>query len=38
MNFLKRGLTSITRKPGKTAILLILVFILRKCYCGSNIN
>ncbi|MCL1788877.1 MAG: ABC transporter permease [Oscillospiraceae bacterium] len=35
MNFFKRAIISITRKPGKTAILLSLVFILGNLVAGS---
>ena len=35
MNFMKRGFTSIIRRPGKTAILLIIVFILANLIVGA---
>lgn len=35
MNFLKRAFTSIIRKPGKSAILLVLVFILCNVIAGA---
>lgn len=35
MNFFKRALTSITRRPGKTVILLVLVFVLSNVIAGS---
>ena len=35
MNFFKRAVTSITRRPGKTIILLLLVFILGTVIAGA---
>ena len=35
MNFLKRAMTSISRKPGKTVILLLLVFVLGSIIAGA---
>lgn len=35
MNFLKRAVTSISRRPGKTIILLILIFILGSIIAGA---
>ncbi|MCL1790876.1 MAG: ABC transporter permease [Peptococcaceae bacterium] len=35
MNIIKRAMTSITRKPGKTVILLILVFVLGNVIAGA---
>lgn len=35
MNFMKRGFTSIIRRPGKTIILLIVVFILGNLIAGA---
>lgn len=35
MNFFKRGLTSIFRRPGKTLILLALVFVLSNVIAGA---
>ena len=35
MNFLKRAVTSIARRPGKTVILLLLVFILGTVIAGA---
>ncbi len=35
MNFMKRGFTSIIRRPGKTVILLIVVFILGNLIAGA---
>ncbi len=35
MNFFKRALTSIFRRPGKSAILLVLIFVLSNVIAGS---
>lgn len=35
MNFMKRGFTSIIRRPGKTIILLIVVFVLGNLIAGA---
>ena len=35
MNFIKRGITSIIRKPGKTIILLLIIFILGNVIAGA---
>ena len=35
MNFLKRAMTSVTRRPGKSVILLLLVFILGTVISGA---
>jgi putative ABC transport system permease protein len=35
MNFAKRGITSVTRKPGKTMILLVLIFMLGNIIAGA---
>lgn len=35
MNYFKRGITSVIRKPGKSAILLILIFVLGNIIAGA---
>ena len=35
MNFFKRGFVSIIRKPGKSVILLVLIFILGNVIAGA---